>query len=57
VTYLTPRRLTSAQEPRDAREVVEAAGWNADPIPDDAMTEISVDSSKWESKTRSIKRD
>ena len=57
MTYLTPRRLTSAQEPRDAREVVEAAGWNADPIPDDAMTEIAVDSSKWESKTRSTKRD
>jgi hypothetical protein len=43
VTYLTTRRV-SAEAPRDAREVVEAAGWNADPFPDDAMTEIPMDS-------------
>jgi len=55
--YLTTRRVSSAEAPRDAREVIEAAGWNADPIPDDAMTELSVDSTNWESKTRPIKRD
>lgn len=55
--YLTTRRVTSAEEPRDAREVVEAAGWNADPIPDDAITDLSVDFSYLESKTKSIKRD
>jgi hypothetical protein len=57
VTYLTTRGVTSAEAPRDAREVVEAAGWDAEPLPDDAMTEISVDfSNSLKSKTRSIKR-
>ena len=50
MTYLTKRCFDPPAFPRDASEVVEAfSSWVAECHADDAMSDLSLDSSNWES--------